>query len=103
MNDINPKEWFQPMPDDQEGFLVSSKGVLLLAFQRFAADPNKKTTVFVNKAMSLAKQRGFNGAESLKTSLVNPDIKPKDIVNHVVEIYPYLGFKTVQAILSGEV
>lgn len=101
MNNPIHHAWFKPMPDGQEGYLMSSEGVLLMAFHLRAIEPNQKSRAFVNKILAFAVQRGFKGAKSLKLSLKNRNIKVDALVNHVVEIYPFLGSRTVQQLLNG--
>ncbi len=93
-------EWIKPNPNE-EGYLLNTQGVLLMAFNLMATDPNDKTRVFVNKVICFATQRGYKGAKLLKRSLNSPNIRVDNLVNHVVEIYPFLGTRTVQQLLNG--
>ena len=101
MNNPIHLEWFKPMPNGEEGYMMNSEGVLLTAFHLLAIDPNQKSRAFVNKVLAFATQRGYEHSKSLKAGLSNPDIEVDDLVSHVVEIYPFLGTKTVQQLLNG--
>lgn len=99
MNNPIHHEWFKPMPDGQEGYLLNSQGVLLMAFNLLATEPNNKTRVFVNKVVSFATQRGYKGSKPLKADLNNPEIEVETLVGHVEEIFPFLGTKTMQQLM----
>ena len=101
MNNPVHHEWFKPMPNGEEGYLMNSQGVLLTAFHLLAIEPNQKSRSFVNKIIGFATQRGYRGSKSLKATLSNPNVEVDALINHVVEIYPFLGAKTVQRLLNG--